>query len=338
MNETCTAFDVGSLYSNEEIFRSLEVGNAGGVRVRANGDGQVRRAALFTSIPTPRQLLENPYVDRLEDNVLVYTGTGRSGDQNLSGPNARLQQQPDQRFPIYGFAQIASRRSALRDNKRWQFLGLLDFLRCYREQQVDAEGQWRSVWVFELFVHNQTSRIAIASDRVAAESARERVETQLRPLDREVSLVSNDRPPAEGLPDLAVLEPTRKKLLALAPRGFELFVRDLLQRSGFERVEVTKFSQDGGIDVNARPGFSSWPIRHLLIQIQAKRWLHTVGRKEVAELRGSLQPHAAGCIVTTSHFSRAALQESQEPGKVPIAVIDGYELAHWTQQAKFPLP
>jgi hypothetical protein len=281
-------------------------------------------------------LLENPYVDRLEADVLVYTGTGLSGHQNLSGPNARLQQQPDQKFPIYGFAQVANRREALADNRRWVFLGLLDLLRCYREKQIDAKGEWRSVWVFELLVHAGLKHVSVETDREAAALVRATTESHLRPLDREVPQ-SADGPSKEGAPDLAKLEPIRRKLLALEPRGFELFVRDLLQRTGFEQVEVTRFSQDGGIDVNARPGRSAWPIRNLLVQVQAKRWLHTVGRKEVAELRGSLQPHAAGCIVTTSHFSRAALVESCEPGKVPITVIDGYELAHWTQEAQLVL-
>ena len=128
--------------------------------------------------------------------------------------------------------------------------------------------------------------------------------------------------------DFAVLEPIRRQLLAFEPRQFEHVIKSLLQQSGFEQVEVTQYSQDGGIDVNARPGDRSWPIKRLLLQVQAKRWLHTVGRKEVAELRGSLQAHAAGCIVTTSHFSRAALSESTEAGKVPITMIDGHELAH----------
>jgi restriction endonuclease Mrr len=102
-------------------------------------------------------------------------------------------------------------------------------------------------------------------------------------------------------------------------------------------VNVTRYSQDGGIDINARLDSRAWPLRHLLTQIQAKRWLHTVGRKEVAELRGSLQPHAAGCIVTTSHFSRAAAAESTETGKVPITIVDGYELARIVQSVKLDL-
>jgi restriction endonuclease Mrr len=92
-------------------------------------------------------------------------------------------------------------------------------------------------------------------------------------------------------------------------------------------VHVTRYSQDGGIDVNAIAGKTMWPLRGLLVQIQAKRWLHTVGRKEVAELRGSLQPHARGAVVTTSQFSKAALGEASDAGKHPIVLIDGFEFA-----------
>lgn len=119
----------------------------------------------------------------------------------------------------------------------------------------------------------------------------------------------------------------RARLLSLPPAGFEHLVKEVLMRTGFDRVVVTQYSQDGGIDINAFAGPSMWPIRDLMIQIQAKRWLHTVGRKEVAELRGSLQPFARGAVVTTSHFSRAAIAESVETGKNPITLVDGFSLA-----------
>jgi restriction endonuclease Mrr len=70
-----------------------------------------------------------------------------------------------------------------------------------------------------------------------------------------------------------------------------------------------------------------WPLENLLLQVQAKRWLHSVGRKEVAELRGSLQPFARGAVVTTSHFSKAAIREASEPGKNPIVLLDGQRFA-----------
>jgi len=43
-----------------------------------------------------------------------------------------------------------------------------------------------------------------------------------------------------------------------------------------------------------RAGSRIWIFENSLVQVQAKRWLHSVGRKEVAELRGSLQPIRQG--------------------------------------------
>ena len=68
-------------------------------------------------------------------------------------------------------------------------------------------------------------------------------------------------------------------------------------------------------------------FENTLVQVQAKRWLHSVGRKEVAELRGSLQQFARGVVITTSHFSKAAISEANEEGKNPIGLIDGYKLS-----------
>src|SRR5262249_52817196 len=111
----------------------------------------------------------------------------------------------------------------------------------------------------------------------------------------------------EDAPNLEAIERVRGQLLSMEPKKFEFFVKDLLIHCGFIDVCVTKFSSDGGVDVTARTGDRIWIFENSLVQIQAKRWLHSVGRKEVAELRGSLQPFAKGAVVTPSHFSRAAI-------------------------------
>jgi restriction endonuclease Mrr len=74
--------------------------------------------------------------------------------------------------------------------------------------------------------------------------------------------------------NLVELEDVRKKLLAYNPEHFEHVISDVLRFSGFDKVDVTRYSQDGGIDINARLERNVWPLRHLLTQIQAKRWLH----------------------------------------------------------------
>ncbi len=121
MNEVQSSFQVSRLYSNEEIYRSLSIGNAGGVRVKTSASGAVERVVIFTSLPTARQLAENPYHDRMEGDVLIYTGAGLEGDQSVTGVNARIVQQQDTPFPIYGFLQIGSRRDPSIGNKDGHF-------------------------------------------------------------------------------------------------------------------------------------------------------------------------------------------------------------------------
>jgi hypothetical protein len=53
-------FCIGELYSSVEIQDSLNVGNAGGVRLCLSDDDHVKRAVIMTSVPSARQAKENP--------------------------------------------------------------------------------------------------------------------------------------------------------------------------------------------------------------------------------------------------------------------------------------
>jgi len=338
MPERIATFAVGECYSSADIQASLKVGNAGGVRLCLQPDGKVGRLVVMTSVPGVRQAKENPYHDRMEGSVLVYTGAGREGDQTLGGINKRLPHQLESDFPIYGFLQIGSRRNPNLGPKRWRFLGLLEYLRHYPETQLDVRSQLRRVWLFEFRIHSEPAGVDVSQDfllsasllRVARE--RDRGTAEDREVVAPVTAVALDT-----AADAAEVEVVRARLLSMPPERFEHVIKEVLQRTGFDRVAVTKFSQDGGIDVNAFAGTSMWPLRDLIIQIQAKRWLHTVGRKEVAELRGSLQPFARGAVVTTSHFSRAAITEAVEPGKNPIVLVDGFSFAALVRSIKLQL-
>ena len=328
MDATLATFRAGERYSSEQIQAVLGVGNAGGVRLSIAPDSWPRRMVIMTSAGMSQQSSENPYHDRIEGDTLVYTGAGRKGDQTLGGVNQRIPQQRDRLFPIYGFALVGSRRDPSIGPKRWRFLGLLQYLRHYPELQVDAHLRERRVWLFELRIYSEPSQIPVDHDTPMMEhlieSAR-RAEPD-EPADREIAAAPTPREREDDI-NPAVIESVRAQLLGIRPDRFEHVVRDALQRAGFERVVVTRYSQDGGIDVNAFASTLMWPIRDLLVQIQVKKWLHTVGRQEVAELRGSLQPHARGAVVTTSHFSRAAVAEGCAPGKNPIILVDGFTFA-----------
>src|SRR5947209_19614776 len=104
-----TKFQVGELYAISEIQSTLGVGNAGGVRVALDRNRHIRRLVLLTALPTAKIAHENPYHDRIESGVLVYTGAGLQGDQSLGGMNKRILQQREERFPVYGFRLQASR-------------------------------------------------------------------------------------------------------------------------------------------------------------------------------------------------------------------------------------
>jgi hypothetical protein len=331
-------FIPAQFYTHEEIYRGLGVGNAGGIRVKRTADDAVERMVILTSVSTARIKGENPYHDRVEGDVLVYTGSGQEGHQTLAGGNKRFPDQVAGHFPVYCFLLVGNRRDKEIGPKRWQFLGLLQYLRHYKESQIDVRGSSREAWVFELRIHADFATASPSNDAVLMENliATERV--SMGEDDRIVAASSSlGIVPVATMPDPVELERVRCRMLSLTPERFEHLIRDVLVSSGFTNVCVTQYSQDGGIDVNAFVGQSMWPLKNLLVQLQAKRWLHTVGRKEVAELRGSLQPHARGAVVTTSHFSRAALNEAFEGGKQPIVLVDGFEFARVVSFCKIVL-
>jgi hypothetical protein len=327
--ERLDRFTVGDFYSNEELYTSLNVGNAGGVRASVGLAGDIQRLVVLTSNASARQAKENPYHDRIEGDILVYTGAGREGEQSLAGANKRIPLQLLSAFPIYGFLLTHSRRDRSIGPKRWQFLGLLEYLRHYPENQVDSRGQLRTAWIFEFRIHREPGIVPIeheapiSMDVISASKEQSRLEET----DREIVPPSMMEDSDEQRAKATKIELTRRNLLSVTPERFEYFVKELLVQHGFVDAAVTKFSQDGGIDVNAVAGQRMWPIHGLHLQVQAKRWLHTVGRREVAELRGSLAPFARGAVVTTSHFSKAAVVEANEVGKNPIVLVDGIQLA-----------
>jgi len=333
------SFRIGEMYSNDEIRRTLHVGNAGGIRVCVSDDGVPQRAVVMTSSPEAKQERENPYRDRIENGILVYTAAGLEGDQALSGMNLRLTEQRRAHFPIHGFMLMASRRDKSVGPRRWKYVGLLEYLRHYPEQQLDSRGELRSAWIIELGIHGEPETVPVAADFVAMEG--------LLDLSRFVSDSEEDRDIGEPAPVLdwqngdhspEHIEQVRGQLLGIEARQFEHFIGHLLSRSGFVDVATTRFSQDGGIDINAIAGRMLWPVVGTHVQIQAKRWHHTVGRKEVAELRGSLALYARGAVVTTSHYSRAAISEASGDGKLPLVLVDGYALAKVTLNFGLQIP
>ena len=323
-------FTVGQLYSNEEIFKTLKVANAGGIRLSIQ-EKAVMRAAIMTSVQDFHITGENPYHDRLEKDILTYTAAGKVGEQTLAGINNRIIEQKDFNFPIHGFVLVASRRDKSVGPKRWKYLGLLEYLRHYPDTQLDSDGKVRKVWIFEFKIHLEPKVVPLDLD--ISISNQTLIESRKYAVESDDEIVNEGE--QEPVENLEQIEFVRGKLLVMEPKKFEFFIKDLLIYTGFTEVCVTKYSADGGVDVNAKAGGRMWIFESTFVQVQAKRWLHSVGRKEVAELRGSLQPFAKGAVITTSHFSKAALNEANEEGKNPIALVDGFRLSKVIVDEKF---
>lgn len=115
-------------------------------------------------------------------------------------------------------------------------------------------------------------------------------------------------------------------LQSMPPERFESLIGELLISMGFDEnsVTVTKRSADGGIDVLGT--YRAAGLTDVNAAVQVKRWKSNVRAPTVTQLRGSLQVHQHGMIITSGGFSAGARKEANAPGKTHIGLIDGEEL------------
>ena len=120
----------------------------------------------------------------------------------------------------------------------------------------------------------------------------------------------------------------RKQLLAhlgtIAPTEFEALIGHLLVALGFQEVEVTNRSGDGGVDV--RGTLVVGDVIRTRMAVQVKRWRANVQAPIVQQVRGSLGTHDQGLIITTSDFSSGARVEAERVNAVPVALMNGEQL------------
>ncbi|MCK5602426.1 restriction endonuclease, partial [Candidatus Pacearchaeota archaeon] len=123
-----------------------------------------------------------------------------------------------------------------------------------------------------------------------------------------------------------VCKKLHKQLFSLKPAEFEELIAQLLAETGFEELEVTKQSSDGGIDV--RGLLVVGEVIKIRMAVQAKRWKkgNNIQKPIVQQVRGSLGAHEQGLIITTSDFSPGARKEALRPDAVPVALMNGEEL------------
>jgi restriction system protein len=111
----------------------------------------------------------------------------------------------------------------------------------------------------------------------------------------------------------------------LSAKGFEHYCLRLLREAGFERLEVTGRSNDGGVD-----GEGVLQVNDLVsfnVVFQCKKWQGAVPPKEVRDLRGAMAGRAEkGIFLTTSRFTSNARNEAERAGASQIELVDGEKL------------
>lgn len=116
------------------------------------------------------------------------------------------------------------------------------------------------------------------------------------------------------------------RLQSMHAKDFEELIGQLLGEIGFEKVIVTNYSGDDGIDV--RGTLVVGDVIRVNMAVQVKKWKrgHNVLSPDVQRVRGSLGTHDQGLIITTSDFSSGAKEEAKRSDAVPVALMNGEQL------------
>lgn len=125
-------------------------------------------------------------------------------------------------------------------------------------------------------------------------------------------------------------------LQSLTPNGFENVCKELLREHGFENVEVTGQSHDGGIDGYGVLELN--PFVSFKVLFQCKRYKGSVSRTAVGDFRNAMIGRAEkGIILTTGSFTREAEKEASRDGAPPIELVDGKKLIEMFEKVELGL-
>lgn len=117
-----------------------------------------------------------------------------------------------------------------------------------------------------------------------------------------------------------------ERIQEMDPFQFEYLIAELLRKIGYENVEVTKRSGDQGIDIFGN--LTVGGLTNVKTVIQAKRYKkgNNISGKYITQLRGSAEVDQRGLIITTSEFTKDAVNEAKATNKMPVSLVDGQKL------------
>lgn len=205
----------------------------------------------------------------------------------------------------------------------------LSWARTYLKRGEALENSKRGVWAL-------TDKGTTLKTYEAAKAIYDKVQLEERERARKKRLATKNKTPEKIVPEFGA-EPEvesednadwQSKLLAamsaMSSDGFERLAQRLLREAGFTKVEVRGKSGDGGID-----GVGVLRVNLVSFQVyfQCKKWVGSVGSKEIRDFRGAMQGRAdKGLFITTGRFTAQASDEATRDGATAIDLIDGPRL------------
>lgn len=163
---------------------------------------------------------------------------------------------------------------------------------------------------------------------IYAKARREKLEVETKPTN-----TAKDEDVAEEVEEQEVLG----VIQGLPPAGFERLCKRLLTEWGFQDIEVTGKSHDGGVDGTAVLLLN--PFVSFDVAFQCKQYAGAVRREQIASFRGSKKAlHAEKLIfLTTGYFTKDAIKDAKGDGAITVELIDGEKLVELFENKQLAL-
>jgi restriction system protein len=200
----------------------------------------------------------------------------------------------------------------------------LAWARNYLKRFGLLENSSRGVWALtEEGLKTKSVDKEVVKRKVVADDRQERLSMNKKPKTEDHA---GEEDESEEIQKFTWQEEIIEELQGIAPSAFERLCQRLLRELGFQNVEVTGQTNDGGIDGKGMLRLGGVLSFHVIFQ--AKRYKGSVSPSVVRDFRGAMVGRAdKGLIITTGSFTREAKKEAQRDGAPPIDLMDGNDLA-----------
>lgn len=200
----------------------------------------------------------------------------------------------------------------------------LAWARNYLKRFGLLENSSRGVWALtEVGLNTKSVDKEVVKRKVVADDRQERLSKNKKLKTEEHE---DEEDGSEEIQKFTWQEEIIEELQSIPPSAFERLCQRLLRELGFQNVEVTGQTNDGGIDGKGMLRLGGVLSFHVIFQ--AKRYKGSVSPSVVRDFRGAMVGRAdKGLIITTGTFTREAKKEAQRDGAPPIDLMDGNDLA-----------